>query len=405
MAEYSFDVVVAGHICLDIIPSFLGKPGEVEFNDLFRPGKLTQMGNIVMSSGGPVSNTGIGLLILGNKVELMGKYGDDPLSRNLEEILAKRGLEKSMVQMPGEQTSYTVVLSPPGIDRMFLHCPGANDTYSAGDLNEDVARQARIFHLGYPPLMKTLYRNDGEQLTEVFRRIKTNCPETMASLDMSLPDPASESGQVNWKKVLENTVPYLDLFLPSAEEMLFMLERERFLDLRDEANRKSSDVLELMAAEDIMRLADKLLDLGGKIINIKSGPRGIYTRTAPREELEKVKGFPKEMLDSWAGRELWHAAFHVDPMGSATGSGDSSIAGYLSGLLRGCEIEEAVKMSNAVGGCNVAAMDALSGLKSWEETKKRVDGGWENKPPRIDDNRWKEIVPARLWAGPRDAKA
>lgn len=401
MAEQTFDVIVAGHICLDIIPSFAV---EGEFNDLFRPGKLTEMGPVTMSSGGPVSNTGIGLTILGMNVELNGKVGDDGLATSLLELLSKRGLDKAMVQVPGEQTSYTVVLAPPNIDRMFLHCPGANKTFGPDDLNMEMIGRAKVFHLGYPPLMKNLYANDGENLAEIYRRVKTAYPNIITSMDMSLPDPASESGQVNWAKVLEKTLPYLDFYLPSAEETMFMLERDRFLELRDSARGKNIELLDLIPARDIERLAAKVLDMGPKVVNIKSGHRGIYTRTAQRADLEKLSGFTPEMLDSWAGREVWHASYHVAKIGSATGSGDSSIAGFLASFLRGCPLEEALDMSNAVGGCNVTQLDALSGIKSWEDTKALLEAGWINNDPHIDDDRWTEVVPKVLWTGPNDRK-
>jgi hypothetical protein len=31
-------------------------------------------------------------------------------------------------------TSYTIAISPPGVDRTFLHCPGANQTFRADDV-------------------------------------------------------------------------------------------------------------------------------------------------------------------------------------------------------------------------------------------------------------------------------
>lgn len=405
MSKPTIDVVVAGHICLDIIPSFLGKAGEVEIADLFRPGCLVNMGGLTMSSGGPVSNTGIGLTLLGANVELMGKYGTDPLSQNLKEILAKRGLDSAMVQVEGEQTSYTVVLAPPGIDRIFLHCPGANSTYTAEDLNLDVISKAKIFHLGYPPLMKSLYDNDGEQLAEIYKRVKENCPNVITSMDMSLPDPSSESGKVNWAKVLEKTLPYVDFYLPSAEETLFMLEPEAFLKLRDSARGSGTELLDLIPADKIMELSDKILGYGVAVNNIKSGHRGIYTHTAGKERMEQIKWFATpEQRDNWTNRELWHAAFLVDPIGSATGSGDSSISGYINSFLRGCPIEEALKMSNAVGGCNVTQLDALSGIKTWDETAKLVKDGWVNRDPQIGDDRFTNIIEKKLWAGPRDKK-
>ncbi len=402
MTAKDIDVVVAGHICLDIIPTFHAPEGTVAFEDLFRPGKLTQMDRLAMSSGGPVSNTGIALGILGMKTELMGKVGDDPLAGSLLGLLATRGLDKAMVQVAGEQTSYTIVLAPPGIDRMFLHCPGANNTYGADDLNPQVLARTRGFHLGYPPLMRRLYANDGEQLAAIYRRVKTEFPGVTTSLDMSLPDPNSESGKVNWRRILEKVVPHADLYLPSAEETFFMLDPEGFQRLRVRSREEGRETLDLITADEVRGMAETLLGMGGKLVNIKCGHRGIYTRTSDRATMEKIPGLTAGMLDSWSNRELWHTAFHVDPIASATGSGDSSIAGFLAAFYRGCPIEDAIRISNATGGCNVTAMDALSGIKTWEETDRLSRSDWPPKDPMITGEGWREVVPDRLWAGPAD---
>lgn len=398
----AIDVVVAGHICLDIIPSFPPSKEKIEFADIFRPGKLTEVGRVVMSSGGPVSNTGIALMILGMKVDLMGKVGDDYFAEGLLDLLARRGLDESMAQVAGEQTSYTIVLQPPNIDRMFLHCPGTNNTYGADDVNYEGVARARVFHLGYPPLMKRLYDNDGEELAEIYRRVKSLYPQVATSLDMSLPDPASESGSVNWKKVLARTLPNVDIFLPSAEETLFMLEREKFLALRDQARRQRCDLLDLFTGDDLHRLGTQLLELGGKLCVIKCGWRGMYFRSASREKVAKVPQLGEDRVENWSERELWHASYHVDPVASATGSGDSSIAGFLSAFLRGCGLEETLDMANAVGGCNVTAMDAISGIKSWEETQQLLKDGWENNPLRVEGRGWSIYKHGVVWAGPKE---
>ena len=51
-------VIVAGHICLDITPVFPdGKVKSVE--QVLSPGKLIQMGNADVHTGGAVANTGL----------------------------------------------------------------------------------------------------------------------------------------------------------------------------------------------------------------------------------------------------------------------------------------------------------------------------------------------------------
>jgi sugar/nucleoside kinase (ribokinase family) len=52
-------------------------------------------------------------------------------------------LVSSLLTVPGETTSYTLVLATPQRDRAFLHCPGANHTFSAADLPASALRGAR----------------------------------------------------------------------------------------------------------------------------------------------------------------------------------------------------------------------------------------------------------------------
>ena len=98
---------------------------------------------------------------LGLETRLLGKIGNDWIGRGILEILRSHGprLAAGMLVVPGEQSSYTIVLNPPGVDRIFLHCPGANDTFSAADVTSGRLGSARLFHFGYPPLMRRMYRD------------------------------------------------------------------------------------------------------------------------------------------------------------------------------------------------------------------------------------------------------
>jgi len=70
-----FDAVVAGHVCLDIIPDLSAHP-EFRLDALLRPGHLVEIGPAAFSTGGPVSNTGLALHRLGIRTLLMGKVGN-----------------------------------------------------------------------------------------------------------------------------------------------------------------------------------------------------------------------------------------------------------------------------------------------------------------------------------------
>lgn len=389
------DAVVAGHICFDIIPQFTKTAPTLA--ELFRPGSLVQMGPVTTSTGGPVSNTGIAMSVLGTRVELMGKVGDDFIGHALLERLRAMDKAAGMIVVPGEQTSYTIVIMPPGLDRMFLHCPGANSTFGADDVRLDVVEQARLFHLGYPPLMRRLFADGGAELAETFRRAKATGATT--SLDMSLPDPASEAGQVDWRDVLARTLPHVDLCLPSAEETLFMLERDTYRARMREAGGR--DLLEVITPADVARIAEACLALGPAVVMIKCGHRGIYLRTAGRERIDAI-GAAKPGAGQWADRELWEPSFHVDPVAGATGSGDSAIAGFLSAYLRGLPPEQCLRMANAVGGCNVTRPDAISGILPWDQTVARVKAGWPKNPLEITAPGWRWDEAGQRWHGPTD---
>ena len=72
------EAIVAGHLCLDIIPSFTADLGADPAAYLI-PGRLTEVGPATLCTGGAVSNAGINLHRLGVRTQLMGKIGDDAL--------------------------------------------------------------------------------------------------------------------------------------------------------------------------------------------------------------------------------------------------------------------------------------------------------------------------------------
>ena len=80
-------ILVAGHICLDIIPSLDGIEGGVD--GIFIPGHLFILPPAVISTGGCVPNTGCALSKLGITTKLVGKIGDDIFGHAIKELLNK----------------------------------------------------------------------------------------------------------------------------------------------------------------------------------------------------------------------------------------------------------------------------------------------------------------------------
>jgi sugar/nucleoside kinase (ribokinase family) len=382
-------IIVAGHCCLDIIPSFASTAdGELH------PGKLVDVGPVVLAPGGTVSNVGLALSRLGAPVRLVGKVGDDHFGRillALYEAVAP-ALAQGMIVAGGEATSYSVVISPPGSDRIFLHCSGANHTFSAADLLSRTFAGAAILHFGYPPLMRGMYRDGGADLTAIMREARRSALFT--SLDMALPDPASEAGQVDWRTLLRRVLPFVDAFLPSIEETLFMLDRPRYDALR--AQYGMAGVIAGVDAALLARLSDELLAWGARLVGLKLGDQGFYLRTAG--ELAQTP-----LLDpaEWASRELLVPCFQTAVAGT-TGAGDVTNAGLLAALLTGMPPDQAVRSAVAVGAYSVEQVDATSGVPRWEAAQRRLQTDWASCRVRmpLPDWRWDEA--AKVWQGPGD---
>lgn len=372
-------VIAAGHICLDITPVFpetlfsdtrVRLPGE-----LLSPGKLLHMDGADVHTGGAVANTGLAMNFFGADVTLMGKIGADEFGKLILEILNQYGYDGSRDMIISEEssTSYSVVLAIPGVDRIFLHSPGANDTFCCNDLNFQKIAEAALFHFGYPPLMKRMYAGEGRELVRMFRKVKEL--GTATSLDMAAVDPASEAGQADWRKILEQVIPYVDFFVPSAEELCYMLDRERYEEwVRRAAGRDVTEILDI--EEDIKPLADELLTMGAKVILIKCGAPGVYYRTAGKEMLDGIGCSAGIDSAGWADQEGFERSYVPERVRSGTGAGDTTIAAFLTAMLEGRSLENCMHLAAGSGASCVEGYDALSGLRSLDELEKKIEAGW-----------------------------
>jgi sugar/nucleoside kinase (ribokinase family) len=396
--EPTLDAVVAGHICVDVTPTFLA--GGTSVAEVFRPGALIQVGSATVSTGGPVSNTGFPLRRMGSTVQLMGKCGDDMFGQALLERIGSEapGAEQGMQVTPGEETSYTVVVNPPGIDRIFLHCPGANDTFGADDIDVDTVGRSRLFHFGYPPLMARTYADGGAELEGIFRSARGTGATT--SLDMAYPDPAGPAGQVDWPAILQRTLPHVDIFTPSVEELTLMIRRPVFDKLTAQAG--GDEMLTLIDGGLLAELADECLACGAAIVLIKCGYLGLYVRTAGADRLADTGRAGPADLDDWANRELLEPSYRVEQIVSATGAGDCAIAAFLTGVLRGCSLADTLRCACCVGGQNLSAADSISGVRSWDQTLAQVGDRPEKIDVDIDLPGWRMDDDQQHLVGPRD---
>ena len=356
MEKLKYDVVAAGHICLDMSPKF-GAGGAKKIDDIFIPGRLINMNGVAFGPGGPVANTGFAIGRLGLKVLPMAGIGKDELGDILSAII-KREIDVDITRKDSVATSYSLILSPPGIDRIILHDPASNNDFGADDVDYEMLKNAKLMHFGYPPLVRQMYIDNGKQLVDLYKRAKETGITT--SLDMSLPDTETESGQVDWKSIITSTLPYVDIFLPSIEEALFMLDKDEFD--RVKAISKGDDFTKHLDMAKVCELGETIINMGSAMVLIKCGANGIYFKSAGKERLKKIGRAKPDDIESWSNRELFRETYVVESFKSALAGGDTTIAGFLSAMLEGYDVYDALKIACKTGALCCTTYDSISGL-------------------------------------------
>lgn len=314
-------IVVAGNVNLDLIPRM---EGDVHFS----PGALIEVGEMALRPGGCAANTGIALARLGASVRMVALLGDDAFGRWLQDDLARYGgAAEGLVTVTHGATSYSVVVSSRDHDRTFLHHPGCSGEFGPEHVSEDVLRGAEWLHLGYPPLMRRLYADGGEAVRTIFNRARALGART--SLDMSVPDPQSESGRVDWRAWLDRVLSATDVFVPSLAEARAMLGE---------------------ATPDT--LLDRMLGLGARTVGLKLGADGLMLATA--EFRVHQPAWPVTVVNT-------------------TGAGDAAYAGLIFALHQGADLTAAARSAAAVGAACCESPEGTSGLPDWPTIAARME--------------------------------
>ncbi len=374
--------VVGGSLVLDVT---LGPERENvrTLNDLFSEGKTTYLSGVEIYLGGCVGNTGIALNRLGVPVAISTRLGDDQVGKTAGSILAGYGIDGRILLLPGQATSCGIAITPPGMDRISFFRKGASQTFTPEDITEELLSNADLFHFGYPSSMQNMYGQQGEELLRMMKKAKAAGVTT--SMDMSMPDLKSPAKQVDWLKILERVLPYVDIYVPSIEETLFMVDKDYYLALAEETGPRN--VIDRLAPQKVTETADKLVRMGAKAVLLKAGSRGMYLKTADREAFAGFGRALPASPEDWTGLSLWKPARAVPRILSTTGAGDTAIAGFLAALLKDETPETALQMAALCASRCIAGLDTVGGLKPFEQMKEALADPHEWLPSGLS-GRW-----------------
>lgn len=302
-----FDVVCLGILCADAIAKTV--------DDVPEKGKLSPIDQLSLHTGGCAANSAIDLAKIGVKTALVGKVGKDGFGEFIVSSLEKTGVNTDgLVVKEGINTSASVVLVASSGERTFLHCIGSNADFVYEDVNFDIIKNSKILFVAGTNLMPNF---DGIPCSKVVKKAKEMGVYTV--LDTAW----DASGR--WMEIVEPSLPYLDLFIPSYDEAKLIAGKD-----------------------DPEEIADVFISKGVKLAVIKLGKEGCFIKSKDGE---------KYTLPAYTSIEA------VD----ATGAGDSFVAGFITGLVQGWDLNKCGKFANAVGAHCVMEVGASTGIKSMDE--------------------------------------
>jgi len=305
------DIICLGILVADVIARPVDSypaPGKLQLCDEMRP-----------TIGGCAANTGIGLQKLGIETGVIGKVGRDGFGEMVRATLEENGLDVRGVSTDAEvSTSATMVMIASDSERSFIHYTGANATFTADDVDWSLMENAKLLHVAGHGVMPAF---DGQPCADVLRRAKEMGLETAL-------DTAGDASP-EWMEHLLPTLPYIDYFVPSYDEVISCLPAPK------------------SGAHTPQRAARAFLDEGVKVVALKMGEAGCYIND---------------------GQNEWSIpAFRVEAK-DATGAGDAFAAGFLAGVRRGFGLEKSGRLGNATGACCVTQVGTVAGIRSLEET-------------------------------------
>lgn len=293
------DVVCLGILVADVIARPVDALGE--------PGSLRLVDTVELHGGGCALNTASALVPLGLRAAVAGKVGRDPFGDFLLRLLDERGVDRrAVVQDRRAPTSASIVLVAERGERSFLHVPGADDAFGAGDVDRTIAFSGRALHFAGIGLLAGLA---GEPLAELAAAAQARGIRT--SLDTVW------DARARWHD-LDPLLPHLDLAVPSLSEAQA---------LSGESSPEGA--------------AAWLRGRGVRSVAITLGPDGCYGDG-----------------DDFTGYVRPPRVAAVDE----TGAGDAFAAGVLHGVLAGRPFVRALELGCAAGALATTAIGAFAGV-------------------------------------------
>jgi sugar/nucleoside kinase (ribokinase family) len=249
---------------------------------------------------------------LGISCATVACLGRDEKADFIRSAYERMGIDCSMVQYTDKApTSATILTIRPNGERPALHCRGASDHLFVEEADFDAVCDARFLHHGGTGLLAAMDKGrSADLLAHAKKRGLTTTFDLLAPNDETV-------------TLMRDVLPHVDYFMPSFEDAVFMSG--------------------LSAPDDVARF---FMDMGTKCCVFKMGAEGSYTRNA--DGAFRTPAFKVEVSDT-------------------TGCGDSYCGGFIAGLAKGFDLEQACRLGSAVSALVATALGSDAGVRDFDQ--------------------------------------
>ena len=300
-----YDVICIGTALLDsILRGFDPDPVSVS-------GYKAESGSL--NIGGEAVNESVTLAKLGVKTGLLCYLGEDDAGELIEKKLSEAGVDTGLIIREKEH--------PTPITTMFVREDGGRMSVTNRAHKYNFHPEARGFDLldSKALILGSLFRapfDDPQVIHSVVTAAKAKGMTVFADTKIPNFHPLRLED-------IADSLPFIDCITPNEDEGQYYTGKDQPEEM-----------------------ADVFLDYGISDVIIKLGDKGCFFRN--RERSIRLDAHKIRSVDS-------------------TGAGDNFIAGYVSELLRGSTVEEALAFANACGAVCSTAVGACTAIKNREQ--------------------------------------
>ena len=305
-----YDVICIGTAIVDsIIRGFDPEP-------VSAAGYRAESGSLC--AGGEAVNESAAFSKLGMKTAVLCSLGNDPAGDMIAGELNRNNVDTDLIVRSDDH--------PTPVTTMFVDEKGNRKSITNGahDYNFHPERYTDHLRDARAVIMGSLFRapfNDPDVIGSVVREAKKNGVLTVA--DTKLP---------NFRKLslddISDSLPYIDCITPNEDEGRYYTGKD-----------------------DPEEMADAFLERGARSVIVKLGGKGCF--------------YKNEVT------AMHIPAFNIDAV-DATGAGDNFIAGFVSEILRGNTVNDALVFASACGAICSSAVGAGTALKNRDQVAEFV---------------------------------